>query len=183
MTVLASLAQEVGVNERTLRRAVGQGTLRAMRLSPRKLELSLAEAQYVRGSWGLLAALRRTLRTEHDVRFALLFGSAARGAEEPGSDVDLLVDLRDPSLERIADLSVKLAQSTGRPVDVVRLGDAESDPAFLADLLRDGRVIVDRERAWPRLRAREPGLRRRGRKRERQRARAALEGIDRLLAS
>jgi hypothetical protein len=68
-------------------------------------------------------------------------------------------------------------------VDVVRLQDAEDNPLFLADLLREGRVLVDREGLWPKLRRREGALRRRGQRHEAQRTRSALAGIDRLLAS
>ncbi|MEK6278146.1 MAG: nucleotidyltransferase domain-containing protein [Actinomycetota bacterium] len=170
------------MNERTLRRAVNQGTLRAARPTPRALELPLPERRYVRRSWSLLSALRTALRTEPNVRFALLFGSAATGTDTSStSDVDIVVGLRDPSLERVVDLSAKLTAVIGRHVDVVRLGDAEAEPLFLADLVTEGRVLVDREELWPRLRRREAGLRRRGRKQEAQRARAALAGIDRLL--
>jgi predicted nucleotidyltransferase len=183
MTGLALLAEEVGVDERTLRRAVNQGTLRASRPSPRMLELPLTERQYVRRSWSLLSALRAALRTEHNVRFALLFGSAATGADAPGSDVDVLVELRDPRLERVVDLSAKLTAIVGRPVEVVRLQDAETEPAFLADALNDGRVLVDREELWPRLQRRRSSLRNRAAREERRRAQAALAGIDRLLAS
>jgi predicted nucleotidyltransferase len=181
MTELALLAEEVGVNERTLRRAVNQGTLRAARPTPRALELPLPERRYVRRSWSLLAALRTALRTEHNVRFALLFGSTAAGTDTPTSDIDVLVDLRDSGFERLVDLSAKLTASIGRNVDVVRLQDAEADPLFLADALSQGRVLVDREELWPRLRRRESALRRRGRKQEAKRARDALKGIDRLL--
>lgn len=182
MTELALLAREVGVHERTLRRAVAEGSLRGVRPSPRKLELSLSEREYVRRSWKLLSALRAALRTEHNVRFALLFGSLARGTAAPGSDVDVLVALRDGRLERVVELSAKLTVATGRRVDVVRLEDAQSEPTFLADVIAAGRVLVDRERLWPRLRSREPRLRRAGREVEPQRAHAALAGIDRVLA-
>jgi predicted nucleotidyltransferase len=183
MTGLVSLAEEVGVNERTLRRAVTQGTLRGSRTTPRKLELSLHEREYVRRSWGLLSALRAALRTEQNVRFALLFGSAARGLDTSESDVDVLVDLRDTSFERIVDLSTKLTRLAGRPVEVVELKDAETEPSFLAQVLADGRVLVDREDRWPSLHGREAGLRRRGGRRDAQRLDRALAGIDRLLAS
>lgn len=183
MTVLASLAKEVGVDERTLRRAVSQGTLRGSRPSPRRLELSLSERAYVRRSWRLIADLRDALRTDHNVRFALLFGSAARGTDEPHGDVDVLVALRDPQLDRVADLRAKLARVAGRPADVVRVEDAEADPAFLAAVLGDGRVLVDRDRRWPSLRERWHGLDAQVRELERTRARAALAGIDRLLGS
>jgi predicted nucleotidyltransferase len=183
MTGLSLLAEEVGVNERTLRRAVGQGTLRGSRITPRKLELSLRERDYVRRSWGLLSALRLALRTEQNVRFALLFGSTATGMDAPGSDIDVLVDLRDASFERIVDLVTKLTRLAGRPVDVVALEDAEAEPAFLAQIVDDGRVLVDREDLWPRLQRREAALRRRGSHREARRLDSALAGIDRLLAS
>jgi uncharacterized protein len=183
MTELGLLAEEVGVNERTLRRAVDQGTLRGSRSTPRKLDLPLHEREYVRRSWGLLSTLRTALRTERNVRFALLFGSAATGADMSESDVDVLIDMHDPRFERVVDLSTKLTRLAGRPVDVVELEHAEANPSFLAQVLADGRVLVDREELWPRLRRREPGLRRRGSRQETQQLHRALAGIDRLLAS
>jgi predicted nucleotidyltransferase len=182
MTELALLAREVGVHERTLRRAVAEGSLRAARPSPRTLKMSLSEREYVRRWWKLLSALRATLRTEQNVRFALLFGSAARGTAASRSDIDVLVALRDPGLERVVELATKLTAATGRRVDVVRLEDGESEPSFLADVIADGRVLVDREGLWPRLRSREPSLRRAGRVRQARRTEAALAGLDRVLA-
>ena len=183
MTELALLAQQVGVSERTLRRAVNQGSLRARRLTPRTLELPLSERQYVRRSWALLAALRRALRTEPNVRFALLFGSAAEGTDVVTSDVDLLVALGDPSLERVVDLSERLTAAVGRSVDVVRISDAEQDPVFLHDVLDTGRVLVDRDQSWRRLRSRGATRMRRIRDQEERRLEDALAGIDRLLTS
>jgi predicted nucleotidyltransferase len=180
---LALLADEVGANERTLRRAIAEGTLRGIRRSPRKLDVPLAERQYIRRSWSVLAGLREALRTEHNVRFALLFGSTAAGTDTDASDIDVLVALRDGSLERVADLNAKLSAVVGRPVDVVRLEDAEAEPSFLADVLAYGRVLVDRGEHWPRLRRREAELDRRGRIQDARRARAALAGIDRLLGA
>src|SRR5579884_636031 len=182
MIELSLLAHEVGVHERTLRRALAEGSLRGVRPTPRTLDISLSEREYVRRSWKLLSALRAALRTEHNVRFALLFGSVARDTATPRSDVDVLVALRDGRLERVVELSAKLTAATGRRVDVVRLEDAQSEPSFLADVVADGRVLVDRERLWPRLRGQEPSLRRASRRAETQRVEAALAGIDRLLA-
>lgn len=183
MTELTLLAREVGVHERTLRRAVNQGTLRGARPTPRVLTLSLAERQFIRRSWGLLSTLRKALRTEQNVRFALLYGSTAKGTATPESDIDVLVELRDPSLERVVDLSAKLTALTGRPVDLVRLQEAESEPSLLSDVLADGRVLVDRQGVWPRLRRLEPSLRRSGDRNESRRVEAALAGIDRLLVA
>jgi predicted nucleotidyltransferase len=144
--------------------------------------MTLSERQYTRRSWALLSALRTALRTEHNVRFALLFGSAARGTDTPESDVDVLVGLRDQSLERIVELGAKLTAATGRRVDVVRLEDARAEPSLLAEVVANGRVLVDREGLWSRMRGREASLRREGRKTEARRARAALAGLDRVLA-
>jgi uncharacterized protein len=182
MTELGMLAEQIGVNERTLRRAVNEGTLRAVRPTPRTLRMSLAERDYVRRKWALLSNLKATLRTEPNVRFALLFGSMATGADTSESDVDVLVDLRDSSFVRVVDLATKLEQALGRHVDLVVLCEAEGEPAFLARVVAEGRVLVDRKDVWPRLHASEASLRRRGSRQEAKRLRAALAGIDRLLA-
>jgi predicted nucleotidyltransferase len=181
MTELELLADQVGANERTLRRAVSQGTLRAERQAPRRLAISAAEKQYVRRSWSLLSALRAALRTEPNVRFALLFGSAARGEDTPQSDLDLLVEMRDSSLERVLDLSTKLEGLVGRRVDIVPLEEAERNPRLLGDAVRDGRVLVDREDLWTELGERKDSLMRRDL--HRRRARRALAGIDRFLTT
>jgi predicted nucleotidyltransferase len=182
MTALSSLASEVGVNERTLRRAVNEGALKARRPSPRKLELPLSEDLYVRSHWPLIAKLRAALRTDRNVRFAMLFGSAARGDDTSESDVDVIAALRDASFDRVLDLAIDLESALGRSVDVIRLEDAEQDPTFLAMALADARVLVDREGTWPGLMQRLPSLRRRGKARDDKRKRDALAGIDRFLA-
>lgn len=181
MTELGVLATEVGVHERTLRRALREGALRGVRPSTRTLVLPLSERQYIRAKWRLLSRLRAALRTEQNVRFALLFGSAATGSDRPGSDVDVLVELRDSSLDRMVDLGSKLTKTVGRKVDVVRLQDAEVDPAFLLNIMADGRVLVDRENRWARLRRNEFTRSSQGQPLDAVRARAALSGIDRLL--
>lgn len=183
MSGLALLAEQVGVSERTLRRAVNEGTLRAKRPTPRKLEMDLSEREYVRRQWSLLSKLRETLRTEPNVRFALLFGSMAAGTDTPESDVDVLVDLRDASFERLVDLGTKLKEILGRHIDLVELHEAQSDKSFLAHVVAGGRVLVDREDMWARLHGHEATLRRRASREESRRGRAALAGIDRLLAS
>jgi hypothetical protein len=66
---------------------------------------------------------------------------------------------------------------------VVEFHEAESEPAFLARLVAEGRVLVDREDLWPRLHGREASLRRSGKREEALRLQAALAGIDRLLAA
>lgn len=182
MTALDLVAREVGVNERTLRRAVNEGALRASRPSPRKLELPFSEERYLRQHWPLIAKLREALRTEHNVRFAMLFGSTARGEDTERSDVDVIAGLRDSSFDRALDLAVKLEGAIWKSVDVVRLEDAEDDPTFLAMALEDGRVLIDREGIWTPLRRREAALRRRGQKIDEERKRRAFARADRFLA-
>jgi predicted nucleotidyltransferase len=114
MNTLQLVAEQVGVSERTLRRALGEGTLHAVRPTPRTLEMSVSERDYARRKWPLLSELRAQLRTESNVRLALLFGSTAADRDTPGSDVDLLVHLRDPSFGRLLDLRAKLEAGVGR---------------------------------------------------------------------
>lgn len=152
---LAQLADEVGVNERTLRRAAATGLIRAPRTSPRRLSLSGAEAGWIRSHWPLVGQLRAALRTEPSVALAVVFGSVARGDEVRGaSDVDLMVDLRQASGGALQALSARLAERVGQEVQVVPLGRAQDDPLLMAEILRDGRPLVDRDEAWPLLRAR-----------------------------
>ena len=181
MTVLGMLAEEVGVSERTLRRAANEGTLRAWWRTPRRLEVPEAEKSYIRRSWPLLSDLRGALRTEHNVRFAALFGSAARGEEGPGSDIDLVVAMREDGLERLIALELRLEETLGRPVDLTAFEEAEGRKELLDEIVTEGRVVIDRDGRWPALQARGPKLRRSVVRAERERARAALAGIDRML--
>jgi predicted nucleotidyltransferase len=183
MTKLGRLAGEVGVNERTLRRAVNQGTVRGERVAPRKLRLPLREGDYVRRHWPLLGKLRAALRTEPNVRFALLFGSTARGDDREDSDVDVLVVLRDSSIERRLDLEGRLEETLGRQVDVLTMEAAEGNSTLFAMAVEEGRVLVDRISLWPKLSAEAGLLERRARRDERRLTREALAGIDHMLSA
>jgi predicted nucleotidyltransferase len=183
MSELDLLARQVGASARTLRRAVDEGMLRGERSSPRRLKLSAAEKDYVLGRWPLLARLRAALRTEPNVRFALLFGSTARGEDTETSDVDLLVETRDVSLVRLIDLELKLEALLGRNVDLLSLAEVESNPLLFGEALREGRVIVDREDRWAGLHSRAARSERRARDQARRRSRRAVAGIEALLTS
>lgn len=182
MNELAPLAAQVGVNERTLRRAVNEGVLRGDRLSPRRLKLSAAEKEYLLAHWSLLARLREVLRTEPSVRFALLFGSTARGDDTEESDVDLMVEPADRERFDPIHLAGKLAEALNRDVDVIELRDARLNARLFADALREGRVVVDRADLWPKLSGEIEQAQRRARREVPRRARRALREIDRWLA-
>ncbi len=145
---LAVPAGELGCSERTLRRYINCGLLRGRRVVRGQLELSQAEMAYLRGHWGLLSKLMEALRTERDVRLAVLFGSTATGEDTPLSDVDLLVVHRRAEWRAQAGLKVRLRRALGVPVDVVTLERAQAQPSLLADILREGRVLVDRDNLW-----------------------------------
>jgi predicted nucleotidyltransferase len=144
-------AQRLGCSERTLRRYLNDGLLRGRRVVGHRMELSGAEEAYLRAHWQLLSTLRSALRTERGVRLAVLFGSMAVGDDEDRSDVDLLVVHRDPAPRALAGLRLRLARAVGRSVDVVGSEQAEAMPTLLADVLREGRVLIDRDGLWEAL--------------------------------
>jgi predicted nucleotidyltransferase len=129
--------------------------VRGRRLAHGQLELSHAEADYLRGHWGVLSKLMAALRTERDVRLAVLFGSTATGEDTPISDLDLLVVHRSSDWQVQAALKLRLRRALDRPVDIVTLERAEAAPSLLADILSDGRVLIDREDLWSVLLQRE----------------------------
>jgi predicted nucleotidyltransferase len=153
--VIQELAADLEVQERTLRRALSQGLLRAGRLGPRRPWLAPGEREYLRTYWPLLSALRQALRTEHRVRLAVLYGSLARGDGDAGSDLDLLVSFADDRLSAGYELATRLKRVTARRVDVARLERVEAKAPLLLDrVLDEGRVLIDRDGQWGRLRER-----------------------------
>jgi predicted nucleotidyltransferase len=158
---LRTLARHLDVPERTLRRAAAEGLIRGRRVSARRFETSLREEAYLRRHWPLLRELRAALRTEPNVRLAVLFGSQATGRGSERSDVDLLMVLSDPSPARVADLAGRLERRLGRDAQIVRMQDAERSPSLMVDVLEHGRVLVDRDGRWPRFSPRAAMWRRR----------------------
>ena len=178
MTVLHELANELRVSERTLRRAVAEGTIRAERPSTRRLRLSEEERDWVLRHWPTVALLRSELRTEPSVRLALLFGSSARGREHERSDLDLLVEVDAPTPGRMAALEERLSAATGRNVQLVGVDRARAEPALLVDALRDGRVLVDRDGLWAQLKRSEAQLRRAAEARDQELVERALQPLE-----
>jgi predicted nucleotidyltransferase len=148
MTDLDELAAEIGVSGRTLRRAAERRTIRSKRRNHLAVSISAVEHEYVRKHWPLLERALQVLRTRPDVRLAVLFGSVARGDAGAASDVDLLVRVRGGWQGRVA-TALAFEDALGRPVQLVDLDSAP--PLLLADVLRDGRVLADRDGEWERL--------------------------------
>jgi predicted nucleotidyltransferase len=124
------------------------------------------------------------LRTEPNLELAVLFGSVARGDDEPGaSDVDLLVGLRRSGPGATHALRRRLEERLQTQVQLVPLRVARRDPRLLAEVLRDGRPLVDRGRVWSQLQAQREQTREQADLRSRElhdEARAALDYFQRL---
>lgn len=151
---LASLAGEIGVSERTLRRGVASRLLRARRSGAGAIGLVDDEAAWVRTHWHIVGELRAVLRTEHNVELAVLFGSVARGDDVAGiSDVDLLIGLRQPAAGALGELRERLNRRLAFEPQLVSRETATRNPLLLAEIARDGRPLIDRGSAWVALRA------------------------------
>jgi len=62
---------------------------------------------------------REELSTRFSVRRIGLFGSILRGSASEKSDVDILVELAQPTFDHYMDLKFFLEEQLGRPVDLV----------------------------------------------------------------
>jgi hypothetical protein len=67
----------------------------------------------------LLRAAAPEIENKFGVRKIGIFGSAARGEAGPASDIDVLVELEDPTFDRYMDLKFFLEDLFGRPCDLV----------------------------------------------------------------
>ncbi len=179
---LADLAGELGADERTLRRVVAGGTVRCERVGRRRRRVSEEERRWAVDHWPLVAALRGALRTERNVRLAVLYGSVARGGDTWRSDVDMLVSLAEDRPDAAVGLGVRLERATGRRVHVARLDRVwDAAPLLLLSAIDDGRVIVDRDGEWPLLRECRGEVARRANRAHAARRRRARTSVRELL--
>jgi len=115
------------------------------------VELPWEEQRYAETHWNLLRQLRAALRTEPSVRLAVLFGSAATGEDDADSDVDVLVAFDRPGGLAALSLASRLRRLVGRPIHVATLTQARARSSLLADVLEEGRVLIDRDDLWASL--------------------------------
>jgi predicted nucleotidyltransferase len=66
-----------------------------------------------------LSGMREELSERFTVVRIGVFGSFARGDETPESDVDIIVQLADPTFDHYMDLKFRLEEVLQRPVDLV----------------------------------------------------------------
>jgi predicted nucleotidyltransferase len=66
-----------------------------------------------------ISDIRRELNERFTVKRIGVFGSSVRGDEGPESDVDIIVELVEPTFDNYMDLKFRLEAVLGRPVDLV----------------------------------------------------------------
>lgn len=182
MTTVHELAFELGADERTLRRAVSDGLVRSEATGRRPRSITAEECRYTIDHWPLLSTLRRALRTEPNVRLAVLYGSVARGEDTDVSDVDLLVSLAEDRPDAAVKLAVRLERALGRKVDVARLNRIErTAPLLLLQALQEGRVVLDRDTQWPQIVVRRNQISRRAARAHDARLARARTSVDELV--
>ena len=71
----------------------------------------------------LLKAEKSYLAKEFGVVNIGLFGSFARGQSDRNSDIDLIVELREPRFDYLAGLQVYLENKFSRKIEIVRKGN------------------------------------------------------------
>ena len=96
------------------------------------------------------SAIRAALMEHAGIRLAILFGSMAAGKGQPHSDVDLAIDaghLLD--VETKMALIGKLAECTGRPIDLIDLRSV-GEP-LLGQILRHGKRLFGEDAVYAEL--------------------------------
>jgi predicted nucleotidyltransferase len=124
------------------------------------------------------------LRTEPNVRLAVLYGSVARDDDRPDSDLDLLVSLDEDRADAAVKLAVCLERSVGREVDVARLNRIrDAAPLLLLGAIDEGRVVLDRDGEWAGLEACRSEIAQRARDAHEARRRRDRASVRELLAA
>jgi len=67
----------------------------------------------------VIKGVRHELSERFTVRRIGIFGSSSRGDQSEDSDVDILVELEDPTFDHYMDLKFRLEEVLKRPVDLV----------------------------------------------------------------
>ena len=158
--------------------------MRCRRPGVRQFELAADERAYLRENWTIISAVTEALRTERNVRLAVLFGSVAQGRVGEDSDVDVLVSLVQERPMYLSYLAARLTRALGRDVDVLSLAHVSArDAALLGAILQDGRPVVDRDGSWPALIANRRGIERAAAKARAERHRRAAQAVAQLIGA
>ncbi|AEJ18667.1 type VII toxin-antitoxin system MntA family adenylyltransferase antitoxin [Gracilinema caldarium] len=95
----------------------------------------------------LINSLCKAIEGFPGLRFAVLFGSRARGEARDTSDVDIgLSFLSPPPLLQLGGMVSALEEATGIPVDIVELdGLASRNPLLAYKIATEGLLLAERE--------------------------------------
>lgn len=88
----------------------------------------------------LLKKYMNILKSEYGITSLSLFGSTARGSQNPNSDIDLFVDTKTPNPFLLMDAKEFLENETGSSVDIVR-NHQNLNPKLKKRILKDGILI------------------------------------------
>lgn len=96
------------------------------------------------------SAIRATLMEHAGIRLAILFGSMAAGKGRPDSDVDLAIDAGHVlDVETRMTLIGKLAEATGRPIDLIDLRSV-GEP-LLGQIIKHGKRLFGEDAIYAEL--------------------------------
>ena len=88
--------------------------------------------------------LLREYRTQKAVQYGIsrigIFGSVARGEQTEKSDVDICVDLKNPSLFILVHIKEDLQRLFGKTVDIIRIRP-EMDDLMKRDIMTEGLYV------------------------------------------
>jgi len=153
---LTHLADELGISDRTARRAAALGLIRGARSTPRDFLVFRGEAEYLRENWAWLEPARRAVRRLPGVSFAAVWRAAAASQTRDPDRIDLVVASAVPQL---GPLQIRLSRALGRPVTMTPLPWVLDQPAAIVELVDHGRVLVDLADHWRRLKRARPAAR------------------------
>ena len=92
----------------------------------------------------------RALSAYPDLKLVVLFGSMARGAETPDSDLDLAVQAGRPlTVEQKMKITEDLALEFNRPVDLIDLHTVGQP--LLSEIIAEGKRIKGSNEDWAQL--------------------------------
>jgi len=88
--------------------------------------------------------LLREYKTQKAVQYGIsrigIFGSVARGEQTEKSDVDICVDLKNPSLFILVHIKEDLQRLFGKTVDIIRIRP-EMDALMKRDIMTEGLYV------------------------------------------
>ena len=99
-------------------------------------------------SGGMDEAIRNLLLSDSRVAFALIFGSTARRTTTSFSDVDVAIGLEPGACldhRELGELTSRLEQAISTTIDLIILNEAP--PGLAYRVFRDGRLVVEKNRA------------------------------------